>query len=101
MAVLTHAAPQSVVPPVHTKPQLPALQVGSAFSGAEQATPQAPQCATLVSRSTHSLPQGVPPAQSSVHVPFAQTWPAPQLLPQRPQFWKLELVSTQLPLQAL
>ena len=100
MAVFTHWPAQSVVAPVHTKPQAPALQLGTAFSGAAQATPHAPQCATLVSRSTHSLAHGVPLEQLRVHFPFAHTWPAAQPLPQTPQFWKLELVSTQTPLQA-
>jgi hypothetical protein len=101
LAVLTQLPSQRVAPPVHPKPQVPALQMGSAFSGAAQTTLQAPQCATLVSRSTHSLPQGAPPAQATVQSPSAQTWPASQLLPQAPQLAKLELVSTQAPLQLM
>jgi hypothetical protein len=87
---------------MHEKPHFPSLQVGMALTGAVQATSQSPQCATLVPRSTHSLPQRVPaPLQSIRHSPPSHTSPALQLRPQAPQLPKLELISTHAPLQAV
>jgi hypothetical protein len=96
----THSPWQRLAPGLQTKSQTPPLQVGVARSGVAQAAPHAPQCATLVMRSTHSLPHWLlSPLQSTLHTPLEHTCPGPQYLPHAPQFSELELVSTHLPSQ--
>jgi hypothetical protein len=52
----------------------------------------------LLCVSTQEFPQfSAAPAQSVTHAELAQTWPSGQGLPQRPQCWPSELVSTQAP----
>jgi len=52
--------------------------------------------------STHVVPHFVVPLpQLTVHTLFEQTWPAPHVAPQVPQFCGSTFVSTQSPLQAV
>ena len=63
-----------------------------------QACPQAPQFAPLVSRSTHAVPQAVPP-DGQVQVPLLHDCALPQAWPQAPQLALLVWTSTHTPPQ--
>jgi hypothetical protein len=84
---------------VQLRPQTPLLQVAVLLGPEGQALKQALQCSGLVLVSTHCPPQftrgGV---QLTSHFPAWQTLPAPQELPQLPQFLSSVWVFTQAPL---
>jgi hypothetical protein len=57
------------------------------FGMVAQTAPHCPQFVSSVPRSTHTFLQlVVPPVQTAVQTPPAQVWPAPQAVPQAPQF---------------
>ena len=69
------------------------------LGGAGQFLPQLPQFAVAVVKSTQDVPHSCFEPQSVVQVPFKQTWPVAQALPQLPQLVPELFTSTQLPLQ--
>src|SRR5690606_32953592 len=74
--------------------QLPWTQV----SPPAHEVPHAPQCASVVPRSTHEVPHSVCPAVGQAQPPLKQLDGAGQLVPQPPQCWLLVFVLTQVPL---
>lgn len=89
---------QEARPPPHT--QAPATQ----FPPAPQTTSQEPQFDGSAWVFVHPPPQFTSPvAQTSVHAPFEQTFPASeaQVVPHVPQFFGSLCVSVQTPLQSL
>jgi hypothetical protein len=67
-----------------------------------QALPHAPQLVDVVFRSRHKVPHLVrEPAQALPQTPRAHTSPAPQVLPQVPQFWASFITSVQAPPQLM
>src|SRR5262245_431897 len=67
-------------------PQTPFVQLGLPFGGRGQALPQAPQCSTSLSRSTHEASHFSKPRSHVVlHPELLQTKPVSQVLPHAPQ----------------
>jgi hypothetical protein len=82
----------------HAKSQLPSAHSGVALAGGMHTVSQVPQCDVLVIRSTHEPSQAcVVSPHAVVHLPAAQTSPAPQTLVQVPQCAVSDAKSTQVP----
>src|SRR5436190_13742430 len=94
--VSTQAPLHPMVGAVQVKPQVLAAQVGVPFAGAPQTLPQPPQLEVLLAVSTQPLQSVVPDGHMPVvHLPAAQTAPAPHVVMQSPQCILSELKSTQ------
>ncbi len=60
-----------------------------------QACEQVPQLSKSLSKSKHDAPHAVAgTVQMLLHVPASHTWPAPQAMPQPPQLFAFDWVST-------
>ena len=103
---------QSAKPGVQLVVHVPLVQAKLWLAPAEQTLPQAPQflSSVLVFTSQPVLAARSQSRKPGLHAPMPQRPPvqpgvafagAKQLLPQRPQLWVSELVSTQAPLQSI
>jgi len=91
---------QSARPVVHTRLQVPIVQVAVPPGPLGQLRPHIPQCAGSLARSTHIPPQRVCPMGQgrSVHAPATQVCPAAQATPHAPQCAVAVRVSVSQPL---
>jgi hypothetical protein len=90
----TQRFPHKVVPPLQTRPQVPAEQTSSVA----HALPQAPQFAGSFLVVTQSVPHSeVPPEHTTTQAPLTQLMPASHALPHAPQLDASFFTSTQPP----
>jgi len=76
-----------VYPASQLKVHMPLLQLALAWLAPLHILPHAPQLVGSLLRLTQAFTQFcVPAGQVEVHLPAAQTWFAPQAMPQPPQF---------------
>ena len=87
-------------PGLHTNPHAPPAHVAVVLGAAAHRRPHIPQLFTSVCKSTQLAPHVVC-MHEPTHVPFEQTWPEAQRLPQRPQWFTSVAVLDSHPLAAL